>query len=326
MFFLFLLFFISLPAWSVSLDAIAPGVTFSVELTLKNQVQLQSPIIYLSDIATCVSEVDVCHEIYGIEVAAAPEIYKIKEISANDLRALLKKEWPRAQALIRGSWSNVKLEPHLLTEEVLLNGVKAAFAASFIENHNQQVNIISIIYPKSIKVSYPSGDLSCLEDRASKLKLDSIEASCRYKNINEKTDGPFQVKAAAIIKQKVFLSAQSFEKGDSLTENAIYQDFREIKFSKDELLTDPSIATSMKLSKSILKDTVLTKRLFYEAKPFKKGQKMDLIFSGSGFTIKSKGTLLMDGQIEDILTFELEGSKKQVQAKIKDKHLAFIER
>ena len=301
---------------SLTIGEVAPQVRIPVTIDLRPSAVVRSSVVFLSDVADCKSEIDICSEAYAIEVDVAPSLGAKRSIRLRRLRTILTQEWPTADIRFIGAkLVVVSVESIKIPSEDALPALSKSVEKLGQKEEDLRFKLVKVISPRFVVVPYESGKFVCGEaSRPLRGGLASI--GCHYQHGSSRTQ-LMKFRVSIERQRRNWVLAMSLKRGDLFTSDAAKKKW--IKEQKHYIHEEPSLFHGYVARRNIPKDSLLRASMFAPNVICRRGDLVDLVVKHGSLTVVSKAKIQKSGSLGEIVEVRPINSSELVQARIVDR-------
>jgi flagella basal body P-ring formation protein FlgA len=300
-----------------------------VAIHLKEEVTLDKSRIYLSDIATCMGEVLVCQEGYGIEIARFTGRQTSIQLASTKILKTLESEWPLVAVSVLGS-PTVKIHfksSYNSLDLLLISKLETRFAP--IKSLGFEVEIAKVKidnidpFTRLEPIGFNDQDLADPHWIESNLNGKKTITWAAFDESSEEPQNTYQSEVWFTLRRLVPAATRDLPKGVRLESSDLTKALVPISGISEGLgANDPDGAIKSLIGKKtkleIKKGSIIFQKNTEFPVAIRKNQSVNVVINGSGLVVGFMGKSLQDGALGDVVEISYPNSKKVFKAKVLD--------
>lgn len=287
----------------------------SITLSLRDSYAVARERLFLSDVTTCRGAKNICDEVQGIDLGAAPKPMRQDRLTRQQLEGIVQKEFDAATVVWEGAdHCLVSALSSPINEEAVVHVLEHEFQSA---PTGMRIIIQSIRLPtmQVLRHNNYSYRVSNLTDQITRIYANPRTRFAQIKMLAVDQDPSSQATIEFIAQLSLRVEIQALvltqvkERGERLTADALEMQW--IPF-QDQVVTDEKLVVGRLLRSRILaKHAVRTWDLTREPE-VQRGDRIEAVINSGGVKLNSVAQALEPGYIGQKIRIRLEATKKNI--------------
>jgi flagella basal body P-ring formation protein FlgA len=308
---------------------VAKQVRLPVSFDFSNEVEVSGDRVQLLDAATCSGRQEICEEAYGVDLGAAPNPGKIKFISRNEIKKMLKSEWPDAEVEINGGQTLrikakfVKLTKEIVREaleETLLSKMAGIDRVKVLIKKLQMTSAI-LVRPGEFNIRFP-----VFESISNQGSVDYLAKSLGghqnlevvYGDVDSGYEKSFNVGASLELSMLLPVASHNIVRGSLLKGQDFAMAWVKLGNGKRKYVTNIKDLRGFKAKRGVSVGEAVKSNQIMRPHVISRGQVVKLNMSKNGIEVTGQIRALENGGHGEFITAEYLKTKKHIRVRIRD--------
>ena len=302
------------------MNRIASKVTVEVSLKIDAEVDLTKDYVYVGDVSTCQSEVDVCPEVLSVLIDEAPLPGETLQVKKASIEKTLNEEFPRLDFQIESP-----------DEIEVISRSRRLGAREMIQALPSQVYMLEDFNGRRVKIKKiaPRGVIKVRPglvvwnfhiEEALRSISDIRRNSVRLPVKIDIQQGRFhrKIEATAYLVQECFypVAVSTIPSRSLIKEEDV--ELLWVKCGRRSVV-DIERVIGRQAANTIEQGSVIKIYDFKDSAAIHRGQSVTVIVNNGSLNIKSKGKAMRPGAVGEVIDVKIKGSNKRVSAVIRSK-------